>query len=249
MTSLPILYHDDHLVAVNKPAGLLVHRSFIDSGETDYAMQTLRNQLGKWVYPLHRLDKATSGVLVFALDRETAKGMMLSFTNGVVSKSYLAVVRGYTEKRGRIEKPLQEPRDRRNGIRPPVEKPAQEAVTEYERLAAVELPHAVGRYATARFSLIEARPLSGRMHQIRRHLKHIFHPVIGDTTYGDGRQNDFFRTRFNSHRLLLHAREIVFPDPSTGREVRIEAPLDDGLRSLLQELAWDAVVPGRRSIR
>ncbi len=242
MRSLPILYHDDRLVAVNKPAGLLVHRSFIDRRETGYAMQTLRDQLGRRVYPLHRLDKATSGVLVFALDRETARHMMLAFSNGGVSKSYLAVVRGYTEDGGRIDSPLREPRDRRNDPRAAADKPAREALTDYRRLAVVELPHAVGRYATARFSLIEAMPLTGRMHQIRRHLKHIFHPVIGDTTYGDGRQNEFFRTRFNSYRLLLHAREIVIPHPATGSAVRIQAPLDEGLTGLFTELGWDADV-------
>jgi tRNA pseudouridine65 synthase len=244
MRTLPILYQDDRLVAVNKPAGLLVHRSFIDRRETEYAMQVLRDQLGTWVYPLHRLDKATSGVLIFGLDKETARSMMPAFAQGAVSKSYLAVVRGYTEEEGRIENPLSEPDAGYRDPRSTTHKPAQDAVTEYRRLAVVELPYAVGRYATARFSLIEAKPLSGRMHQIRRHLKHIFHPVIGDTTYGDGKQNDLFRTRFNSHRLLLHAREIAFPHPSASREVRITAPLDEGMGLILRELAWDAAVPG-----
>ncbi len=248
MRSLPILYHDDRLVAVNKPAGLLVHRSFIDRRETEYAMQALRDQLGKRVYPLHRLDKATSGALVFALDRETARRMTLAFSQGGVSKSYLAVVRGYTDERGRIDRPLQEPRDRRNDPRAAADKPAREALTDYRRLAIVELPHAVGRYATARFSLIEVKPVTGRMHQIRRHLKHIFHPVIGDTTYGDGRQNEFFRKRFHSHRLLLHAREIVFPHPATGSVIRIQAPLDEVLACLFAELNWDTAVAGHAPV-
>jgi len=245
MRSLPILYRDQYLVAVNKPAGLLVHKSYIDRRETAYAMQVLRDQLGQWVYPLHRLDKATSGVLVFALDRETARDMTASFTNGTVAKSYLAVVRGYTEERGRVDRPLQEPRDRMNDPRAAADKPAQDALTEYRRLATIELHHAVGRHATARFSLLDVTPLTGRMHQIRRHLKHIFHPVIGDTTYGDGRQNTFFRTRFRSNRLLLHAREIAFSHPAAGTEVRIRAPLDDGLRALLRELDWEDAVPDR----
>jgi tRNA pseudouridine65 synthase len=168
--------------------------------------------------------------------------MTVAFTNGAVAKSYLGVVRGYTEERGTVDKPLQEPRDRRNDPRAVSDKPAQDALTEYRRLATVELPHAVGRHATARFSFIEVMPLTGRMHQIRRHLKHIFHPVIGDTTYGDGRQNAFFRTRFHSHRLLLHAREIVFRHPAADTQVRIRAPLDDSMRSLLQELDWEGSV-------
>ncbi len=245
MRTLPILYQDDRLVAVNKPSGLLVHRSFIDRRETEFAMQMLRDQLGQWVYPVHRLDKATSGVLVFALDKETARNMLPAFVDGLVAKTYLAVVRGYTDEHGRIDQPLREPFDDRNDPRASRDKPAQEALTDYRRLATAELPHAVGPYATARFSLVEATPLTGRMHQLRRHFKHIFHPVIGDTTYGDGRQNEFFRTRFGSYRLLLHARQIRLPHPGSGREVSIQAPLDDGMSELLHELAWDDAIPGR----
>ncbi|MHB8846362.1 MAG: pseudouridine synthase [Nitrospirota bacterium] len=236
MRSLSILYHDEHLVAVNKPAGLLVHRSFIDRRETEYAMQVLRDQLGQWVYPLHRLDKATSGVLVFALDKETARRMTEVFTGGSIVKSYLAVVRGFTDVAGRIEHPLKEPRDRMTDRRADPDAPAREAVTEYRRLATVDLPQPVGRYATARFSLITANPRTGRMHQIRRHLKHIFHPVVGDTTYGDGRQNEFFREQFQCRRLLLHASQIAFPHPLVCREVTVSAPPDEALSAVLENL-------------
>lgn len=236
MRSLSILYQDEHLVAVNKPAGLLVHRSFIDRRETGYAMQILRDQLGRWVYPLHRLDKATSGVLVFALDKEIARRMTEVITDGRVAKSYCAVVRGFTDDSGRIDHPLKEMRDRMTDRRADPERPAREAVTEYRRLAAVELPHPVGRYATARYSLIAVTPRTGRMHQIRRHLKHIFHPVVGDTTYGDGKQNAFFRTQFQCSRLLLHAREIAFTHPISNQHIHIQAPLDDSFSSILREL-------------
>jgi len=245
MRSLPILYQDEHLVAVNKPAGLLVHRSPIDRHETEFALQTVRDQIGQRVHPIHRLDKATSGVLVFALDPETARRMMTAFLDGTVTKSYLAVVRGITEKSGRIDHPLREPDDRMSGRTEGEGRPARDAVTEYRRLAEVELPHAVGRYPTARFSLVRASPRTGRMHQLRRHLKHIFHPIIGDTTYGDGKQNELFRLAFNSRRLLLHAREIAFPHPATNEPVRIIAPLDDELGALLQRLGWDVAVPSQ----
>lgn len=241
MRSLPLLYLDKHLAAVNKPAGLLVHRSAIDRHATEYAMQVLRDQLGQWVYPVHRLDKATSGVLVFALDQETARRVARSFSNGEISKSYLAVVRGYTREADRIEHPLPDPWDKMTDQRAARDKPEKEAVTEYRRLATIELPQPVGRYATARYSLIAAAPLSGRRHQIRRHLKHIFHPVIGDTTYGDGKQNEFFRTRFRCRRLLLHAREIALPHPVSGQCVRIHAPLDQEFSDLLQALELDPV--------
>lgn len=239
MRRLSILFLDDHLAAVNKPSGLLVHRSAIDRHETEHAMTILRDQLGRWVYPLHRLDRSTSGVLLFALDRETARRMMEHFSGGRICKSYLAVVRGFTREAERIDHPLRERRDRLADPQAEQDKPAKEAITEYRRLATVELPHPVGPYATARYSLITAAPLTGRAHQIRRHLKHIFHPVIGDTTYGDGRQNEFFRTRFQCRRMLLHAREIGFTHPASGRPLRITAPLDRDFGELLRELRWD----------
>ena len=249
MISLPILYQDEHLVAVNKPAGLLVHRTNLDRHETEIAMRLVRDQLGQWVYPFHRLDKATSGVLLFALDKETARRMTQSFTEGRVTKSYLAVVRGFTKDAERIDHPLREIADKMTGQNADRDKPGKEAVTEYRRLATVELPHPVGRYATARYSLIKASPLTGRNHQIRRHLKHIFHPVIGDTAYGDGKHNDFFRRQFDCHRLLLHAREIGFVHPYAGRLLTIEAPLDNVFNDLLEALQWQNLdVTGSRAI-
>jgi len=239
MKALPVLYLDKQLVAVNKPTGLLVHRSNIDRHENENAMKMVRDQLGQWVYPFHRLDKSTSGVMLFALDSETARSMTEAFTGGEISKSYLAVVRGFTSEAERIDHPLKERRDKMTGQRADKDKPGQEAVTEYRRLAVVELPHPVGRYSTARYSLVRAAPLTGRNHQIRRHMKHIFHPVVGDTTYGDGKQNEFFRVHFNCHRLLLHAQEIEFTHPCSGLLIRIRAPLDQAFSSLLTALGWD----------
>jgi tRNA pseudouridine65 synthase len=240
MRTLPILYQDEHLVAVNKPSGLLVHRSDIARRETEHAMKIVRNQLRQWVYPFHRLDRSTSGVLVFALDQETARRMTQLFTDDTISKKYLAVVRGHTREEERIDHPLKERRDKMTDQKADKDKPAQQAVTVYRRLATVELPRAVGPYATARYSLVQARPLTGRNHQIRRHMKHVFHPVIGDTTYGDGRHNDFFRKNFKCHRLLLHANRIEFMHPHTGGQIVIQAPLDETFRSLLKSLDWGA---------
>lgn len=241
MRSLPLLYQDEQLVVVSKPPGLLVHRSAIDRHATEFAMQIVRGQVGKWVYPVHRLDKATSGVLVFALDPESARRMTRAFTEGEVSKGYVAVVRGYTEEEGRIDHPLRDPWDRMSGEEVKGGRPGKRSITEYRRLAVVELPEPVGRYATARYSLVAAAPLTGRRHQIRRHMKHVFHPVIGDTTYGDGRQNEFFRRKFKCSRLLLHAFTIAFTHPSTGRCLALQAPLDQDFSSLLEALHWGAV--------
>ncbi len=238
---LPLLHLDEHIAVVNKPAGLLVHRSALDRRESEYAMKILRNQLGQWVYPVHRLDKATSGVLVFALDKESARRMMQAFTGGQIVKSYLAIVRGFTDDAGRIDHPLKELLDKMTDQLADRNKPAQKAVTEYRRLAIVELPNPVGQYSTARYSLIQAAPLTGRNHQIRRHMKHIFHPVVGDTTYGDGKQNEFFRTQFQCRRLLLHAQEIEFPHPATGQQLHIHAPLDHTFNAVLAALQWDGI--------
>lgn len=241
MKPLEVLFQDEHLVAVNKPSGLLVHRSDIDRHETRYAMQVLRDQLEQWVYPIHRLDKATSGVLLFALDQETARRMSVLFMQHKIVKTYLAIVRGFTSEADRVEHALKESGRSLAGKRPVPERPAQDAVTDYRRIGTIELPHPVGRYATARYSLITASPLTGRSHQIRRHMKHIFHPVIGDTTYGDGRQNDFFRRQFDCQRLLLHAQRIQFRHPVTEQPINVVAPLDRFFSDLLTRLHWENI--------
>ena len=241
---MKVLYSDAHYVAVDKPAGLLVHRSGVDRHETRFAMQMLRDQLGQWVYPVHRLDKCTSGVLLFALSPDAARRAGDLFTGGRVAKRYLAVVRGYLDEEGVIDYALAEPVDAMTDARARVDKGPQHAVTRFTRLATAELPQPVGRYATARYSLAELMPYTGRKHQIRRHLKHVFHPVIGDTTYGDGRHNRFFRSKFHCDRLLLAARSLTFSHPYSGSAVTVEAPLDPAFTRVLQQLGWeDAVCP------
>jgi tRNA pseudouridine65 synthase len=233
---MEILYLDDYLVAVNKPAGLLVHRSDIDRHETQFAMQLVRDQLGRRVYPVHRLDKPTSGVLVFALSADVARLMMPVLMNGAVIKTYRAVVRGHTPERGLIDYPLVEQYDKMTDAKANKDKAPQPAVTAYERLGTVELPYAVGRYPTARYSLLGVAPKTGRKHQIRRHMKHIFHPIIGDTTHGDGRHNQFFREHFHCHRLLLACTGMAFLHPVTGAMLDIQALLDDEFRRILTAL-------------
>jgi len=240
---LDILYADDHLVAINKPAGLLVHRSPIDRRETRFALQLLRDQLGRPVYPAHRLDKPTSGVLLFALSPEVARALGESFAHGAVGKTYLAVLRGVCPETGIIDYPLLEEPDRLAVYPAQSDKPAQEAVTSFRRLAQVELPVAVGRYPSSRYSLVEARPHTGRRHQLRRHFKHLFHPIIGDTKYGEGRHNRFFREHFGCHRLLLAATRLAFPHPLDGRQLVIEAPLDPAMTAVLERLGWSDCLP------
>ena len=235
---LEILFRDEWLVAVNKPAGLLVHRSMIDKHETRFALQMVRDQVGQHVFPVHRLDKPTSGILLFALNPETARKMGDVFSTRETKKEYLAVVRGFTEEQGIIDYPLKEELDKKSDRKAQQDKAAQEAVTEYRRLATVELPYAVGRYQTARYSLVHLKPKTGRKHQLRRHLKHLYHPIVGDTTHGDGKQNSFFRDHLNCHRLLLAATSLSFVHPETGEPVTIQAPLDGAFNGIIEELDW-----------
>jgi tRNA pseudouridine65 synthase len=238
LAMLPILFQDSHLVAVNKPAGLLVHRSPIDRHETRFALQMVRDQLGQRVYPVHRLDKPTSGVLLFALSPQMAHGLMTALAGGQVRKTYLAVVRGVIAEAGVIDHPLVEEPDRLENLPAVDGRQAQAAVTIFRRLARVELPLAVGRYPTSRYSLVELQPQTGRRHQLRRHLKHLCHPLIGDTNYGEGRHNRLFREEFGCQRLLLHAAELSFSHPLTGATVTITAPLDQEFSRLLSRLGW-----------
>jgi len=223
---LEVLYQDEFLIAINKPADLLVHRSMIDRHETQFALQLVRDQIGQHVYPFHRLDKPTSGVLIFGLNAEVARQMTDAFSAREVDKEYIAVVRGYSEERAVIDYPLKEELDKMSDRRANANKEAQPAITEYQRLATVELPYAVGRYPSARYSLIKIQPKTGRKHQIRRHMKHIFHPVVGDTTHGDGKHNQLFREQFSCRRLLLHATRLRFCHPVSGDSLLIEASLE-----------------------
>lgn len=218
-----LLYRDDWLVAMHKPADLLVHPTAQDPTATDSAMQQLRDALGQRVYPVHRLDKRTSGVLLMALDPHTARLLGEAFATQHVSKAYLTLLRGYTDDAGEIDYPLRPLCDRHTGRRTR-ERPAQPARTTYEALARVELPHPVGRYATARYSFVRAWPHTGRNRQLRRHFKHIFHPIVGDRKHGDPAHNAFFETQWGLRRMLLHAEYLQLTHPHTGAALMFSAP-------------------------
>jgi len=236
---LEILYEDAYLVAVNKPSGLLVHKSMIDRHEIYYAMKILRDQLGgKWVYPIHRLDKPTSGVLLFALDSHTAKLMSEQFKNHTIEKTYIAVGRGYVPASGIIDHALREKLDKISDKDASRYKEAQEAVTEYKCLATVEIDASVGKYDKTRYSLVELKPKTGRKHQLRRHMKHINHHLLGDTKYGRGEHNKFVREAYNMHRLLLHAISLEVMHPYTQEKLFIKAALDAVFRGVLEEFSW-----------
>jgi tRNA pseudouridine65 synthase len=236
--TLPILYRDQQLVAVNKPSGLLVHRSPIDRHETRFALQLVRDAIGQRVYPVHRLDKPTSGVLLFALSPEAARAVSDQFPRGEVFKRYLAVVRGWPPLEGTVDYPLSEQADPvadRDRTQP---RAPRSAVTAFSRLATVEIPVAVDRYPNTRYALVELRPKTGRKHQLRRHMKHIGYPIIGDAKHGKGVHNRFFQQRYRCRRLLLACTELKLRHPGTGDELSIRAPLDESFQNVLEALGW-----------
>jgi len=281
---LPVLYRDDRLVVVHKPAGLLVHRSMIDRHETRFALQIVRDQIGQRVYPVHRLDKGTSGALLFALDAAAARSLGAAFDGAQVDKRYLAVVRGWIAESGLVDHPLRRQDDgygapaAQSGIArkilqvadgAPGRIEAQDAVTRFRRLACAEIPQRIDgddralpaagestsrqaggvqtgalavadqRFQTSRYSLVALQPLTGRQHQLRRHLKHLAHPIIGDATYGKGAHNRFIAARFGVNRLLLACLSMCFPHPTDGRAITVEAPLADDFRRLLACFGWE----------
>ncbi len=219
---LALIYRDPWLLAVHKPAGLLVHRSPIDPHETEFALQYARAMNGGGhVYPVHRLDRPTSGLLVFARDAQTASRLGKAMMAGEVRKTYLALVRGWTPDEGCIDYPLrEEPEDRRRKGEP---QPLREARTRYRRLATAEIPVAIEGYPTSRYSLVALYPETGRKHQLRRHMKHISHPIIGDAYHGRGRHNRYFAQRFGQGRLMLAATGMAFRHPVTGVPLQLSA--------------------------
>lgn len=219
------LYRDKWLLAVHKPAGLLVHRSPIDKHETEFALQYARAlNGGAHVYPVHRLDRPTSGLLVFARDAETASRLGQAMMANAVKKTYVAMVRGWMPEEGVINHALKEHAvDRRLKHEP---MPLREALTRYERLAITEIPVEIEGYPSSRYSLVALYPETGRKHQLRRHMQHISHPIIGDTNYGRTRHNQYFAERFGHSRLMLAATDLRFTHPVTGEPLHLRAAPD-----------------------
>jgi tRNA pseudouridine65 synthase len=233
--AVPVLFRDESIVVVDKPSGVAVHRGW--AAESDVLIERMRRQLGRRVFPVHRLDRGTSGVLVLALDAPAARGLSDAFAAGLVEKTYWALVRGVPEPEQLIDHPVssredgdgdgeRDGDDDRNAVRLP-------ARTNVRRL------RVWGRYA-----LVEARPQTGRLHQIRRHLKHISCPLIGDVNYGKGEHNRYFRENFGLHRLFLHALSLTLLHPRTGARLTFDAPLAAELARVLARLDTDAETPG-----
>lgn len=219
---LEIVYQDEHLIAINKPHGLLVHRSKIANDAKEFALQMLRDQIGRQVNPVHRLDRKTGGVLLFAFDKEVEIAMQKQFQENLVDKHYLAIVRGFTLPEMVIDYPLA----KENGT-------IQEAYTTFRTLQQVEMDMPFGKHPTSRYSLVEANPKTGRMHQLRKHFAHIFHPIIGDRPHGCNKQNRFFKEQFEMETMLLHASSLRFKHPITAEQVQIQARVQEEFKRMM----------------
>ncbi|MFY8272685.1 tRNA pseudouridine(65) synthase TruC [Pseudoalteromonas sp. SSDWG2] len=235
---LEIVYRDEHFIAINKPSGLLVHRSFLDKHETQFAMQMLRDQIGQHVFPLHRLDRPTSGVLLFALSSEAARDAASLFSENKIQKRYLALVRGFAPAAQFIDRPLKEKLDKIADKFASQDKPAQQAQTDTYCLQQSSLPIPLGKFPSVRYSLVECWPKTGRKHQIRRHLNGINHPIINDVNHGDNTQNHFFAEHFNCTRLMLFATDVYFVHPYEKQTVHIRAPLGEQALATFAQLGW-----------
>jgi len=284
---LNILYQDEYMVAVDKPAGLFVHRSYMDKDEIYFALQLVRDQIGQYVYPIHRLDRPTSGVLLFALTKEvatklseafankssqaqftsdteitgkvqyntrTSKGVQQEHAEGLtidknidgsdfaMVKTYYALARGHLAiSADLIDHPLKEKLDKLGDKNVSRDKPAQSAQSYYQVKQQASLPIKVGKFDSVRYSLIRVRPITGRRHQIRRHLAHLRHPIIGDINYGDNKQNPFFIEYFGFKRLMLIAKSLEFNHPVSNERIKISAPFDEQWQQVFDTCQWPSI--------
>ena len=227
MNELEIIYRDENFIAINKPHGLLVHRSYIAKDVDEFAIQKLRDQIGEVVFLTHRLDRKTGGVLLFALNEKCNILMQKMFANQEVKKEYLAIVRGFTPGKGIIDYPLVNDKGK-----------IQYAVTEYETLLQSEVNFVIGKHQTSRYSFVKVTPKTGRMHQIRKHFAHIYHPIIADRPHGCNKQNRFFKENFGLDTMLLHAQQITFTHPISQQNIIISANLNSQFKDFAYRLGF-----------
>lgn len=213
---LPILFSDSHFTIINKPPGMLVHRTSIADDTAPVALQLLRDQLERTVFPVHRIDRPTSGIVIFAHTPEITKLLQDQLAAKDARKQYTALVRGW------MIEPVDCDRDVKNdrGM-------LKEAFTRFVPVEHFELALPTNRYPTARFTIVEAFPETGRWHQIRQHLAQLRHYIINDRVHGDGKQNKIFTQQLQLNELFLHARNLTFTHPVTGEVLMVEAPFPE----------------------
>lgn len=224
---LTICFEDNHFIAINKPHGLLVHRSPIAADAEEFALQKLRDQIGQEVHSCHRIDRKTSGVLLFAKSRDALKDIRVKFEAHELKKEYLAILRGYSDSEGTIDYPLKNEKGK-----------SLEAVTNYQLIEKSELELPFGKHQTSRYSLVSAQPITGRMHQLRKHFAHILHPIIGDRPYGCNKQNKLFKEKWNITSMMLHALSLEFEHPYTNQMITIKATPQAAFMECLQTLGF-----------
>jgi tRNA pseudouridine65 synthase len=225
---LEILFQDKDIIAINKPHGLLVHRSPIAADASEFAIQMLREQIGQMVYPAHRLDRKTSGVLLFALNKVTERALQMQFDQKKIYKSYLSIVRGYTSDTSTIDYALKNEKE-----------VIQDAITHFKTLQKAEIPLNSGKHPSSRYSLVQAEPETGRMHQIRKHFAHIFHPILGDRPHGCNKQNKLWLENFAMNKMMLHAYALGFYHPSTKDFITIKAAPSSDFKRVSDILSFD----------
>lgn len=234
MDSLPVIYADETIAVVYKPEKLLTHRTEIANGDTEFALQIVRNQLGRRVSPVYRLDRGTSGLLMFAFDSEVVSALA-GQTHESFKKRYLALVRGWTPEELEINHALKPPVD--PYLRTQKTQP-QSAVSYLKTIAQTEIPVPSGTFPSTRLSLVSLELGTGRRHQLRRHLKHIAHPIIGDATYGKGPLNRALADYFDADRLLLHCGQISFVHPKTAERLTLTCEPMGVMYQMLSDLGW-----------
>jgi len=227
---LEILYQDEYMIAINKPHGLLVHRTKMATDAKIFALQLLRDQISQPVFPAHRLDRKTGGVLLFALNKEMDSLLQQMFAYKKMDKTYLAIVRGYLEDEGKIDYPLTNDSGK-----------SQDAVTSYRLLDKTELDVPFGMFSTSRYSLVELKPETGRMHQLRKHMAHIFHPIIADRTHGCNKQNKLFKEKWGMETMLLHAQTLSFEHPITNEKVTIKAQIQSEFQRMMNLMEFNSM--------
>lgn len=227
---LEIIYQDEHLAVINKPHGLLVHQSPIARDAEEFALQLLRDQIGQNVWPAHRLDRKTGGLLLFSLSKEANALAQQLFRENQIKKKYLAIVRGHTPDEMEIDYPLK----KENGV-------VQEAFTFFKTLQKTEIDTPLGKHPTSRYSLVEAEPQTGRMHQLRKHFAHIHHPIIGDRPHGCNKQNKLFKETWKMDTMLLHASELQFIHPFSKEKIHLKAQLQSEFIRVVKLLNMQAV--------
>lgn len=224
-TPLEIVYEDDWIVAINKPAGLLVHRSSIATNTDIYALQLLRDQIGFHVFPIHRLDRKTSGILLFAKEKTFVHAFQEALSSNETTKIYHAIVRGYFPNQVYVDHDLINEKGK-----------TQSAITEFKLIKNIEIDLPFGKFKTSRYALIEALPKTGRMHQIRKHLNHLRHPIIGDRPHGCNKQNKLFLEKWNLNKMLLHSKQLEMHHPYIDQRLTVKSTLPEHFNQILEIL-------------